>query len=144
RFRAATKDFSEALPPAAESMHRSASEWIDRVRDELRRLARGPVPRPVGGGIVVEHGGRLAMIAGSYSAQGWHFPKGGLDEGETSLDAALKETHEEAGLEAVPVDVPPLSVVARTFTETLGFGSPRVQKPVIYHPQCDYFGTPYL
>src|SRR5262249_5988287 len=124
-------------------MQSSRSVDIERVRAELRRLAPGPVPRPVGGGIVVERGGRLAMIKGSYTAPGWHFPKGGLDDGETTLAAALKETGEEAGLEALAVDAPALMVVAGKFRDALSFGSPRVSKAVIYHPQCVYFGTWY-
>jgi 8-oxo-dGTP pyrophosphatase MutT (NUDIX family) len=113
---------------------------IERVRQELLRLAHGPLPRPVAGGIVVARGARLAMILGGSRAAGWNFPKGGIDEGETSLQAALKETGEEAGLEALPVDVPPMSIEARVFRDTLGFGSPRGSKPAIYHPRCQYFG----
>src|SRR5262249_52976373 len=69
-----------------------------------------------------------------------NFPKGGIDEGETSLDAALKETGEEAGLEAKPVNLPSMSIAARVFRDTLGFGSPRGSTPAVYHRQCDYFG----
>jgi 8-oxo-dGTP pyrophosphatase MutT (NUDIX family) len=82
----------------------------------------------------------MAMILGGSRAAGWNFPKGGIEEGETSLEAALKETGEEAGLGATPVDVPPMSIAARVFRDTLGFGSPRGSTPAIYHRQCDYFG----
>ena len=30
--------------------------------------------------------------------QGWQFPQGGLDNGETTLDAVYRETQEEVGL----------------------------------------------
>jgi putative (di)nucleoside polyphosphate hydrolase len=35
----------------------------------------------------------------------WQFPQGGIDEGEAPLDAALRELHEETGIEPAKVEL---------------------------------------
>ena len=111
------------------------------VRAHLLALAQEPSPRPVAGGIVVNRAGQVALIYSTYANQGWHFPRGGLDEGETSLQGAIRETHEEAGVEVGPVDVPNLDLGGGgTFVEPLGFGSPRWPGTFVPRTSCDYFG----
>jgi 8-oxo-dGTP pyrophosphatase MutT (NUDIX family) len=109
-------------------------------RAALLRLAAEPTRRPVAGGIVVNRAGQVVLVYSSFAGQGWHFPKGGLDEGEGTLEAALKETHEEAGVEVRGLDLPPLDLgPGGTFHDVLAFGSPRGQPTLRYHSHCHYF-----
>lgn len=117
---------------------------IDPIRHSLIQSAGQERIRPVAGVAVVDGKGRLALVYSSYGGQGWHFPKGGIDEHETPSEAALKELAEEAGLVARPVSERVFEIGGGTFTQTLGFGSPRVQPPnLIHHPVCDYFGQTF-
>jgi 8-oxo-dGTP diphosphatase len=54
------------------------------------------------GGIVFrEEDGQIAVLVTQSSAHdGWIFPKGHLEHGETSSDAALREVKEETGVDA--------------------------------------------
>ena len=54
------------------------------------------------GGIVFrEDNGQVAVLVTQSSAHdGWIFPKGHLEHGETSSDAALREVKEETGVDA--------------------------------------------
>lgn len=56
------------------------------------------------GGIVFNKGGQVLLVkAGSLrdeSKKHWKFPKGHIDEGESSKDAALREIEEETGIKA--------------------------------------------
>ncbi len=116
---------------------------IEPIRHALLQTAGRDTLRPVAGVAVVDGQGRLALVYSSYGGQGWHFPKGGIDEHETPIEAALKELAEEAGLVARPVSERLFPVRGGTFTQTLGFGSPRIQPAnQIHHPLCDYFGRP--
>lgn len=49
------------------------------------------------GVIVQEAGGRILLVEGLGNK--WSFPKGRRQEGETFLDAALREAREEAGID---------------------------------------------
>jgi 8-oxo-dGTP pyrophosphatase MutT (NUDIX family) len=118
-----------------------SADPVKLVRDRLAALGRQPCPRPAAGGIVVNRAGQVVLVYSSYVAQGWHFPKGGLDEGETTLEAAIKETHEEAGVEVQPVQWPAFDMgPGGIFEESLGFGSPRGHPSLIPNQTCDYFG----
>ena len=117
---------------------------IEPIRHALIQTAGRDTIRPVAGVAVVDGRGKLALVYSSYGGQGWHFPKGGIDEHESPPEAALKELAEEAGLVAQPVSDRLFPVQGGTFTQTLGFGSPRVQPAnQIHHPECDYFGQPF-
>ncbi len=64
----------------------------------------------------------------------WEFPKGGIDEGETALDAALRELEEETGLTPGDVTLVPGFEHTERYRFTLGQGDERtiVQKQVTY------------
>lgn len=45
------------------------------------------------------------MLFKRYQQASWQFPQGGIDEGETPLEAMHRELHEEVGLQATQVQV---------------------------------------
>lgn len=57
------------------------------------------VPRPSAGGIVLGPDGRLVVV--EQHGNTWSFPKGGIEEGETAREAAVREIREETGLSAL-------------------------------------------
>ncbi len=84
-------------------------------------------PRPVAGGVVVNGEGQVLLAYSTYAGQGWHFPKGGLDEGETPLECAVREVEEEGGVKTRALPSLPAFDLAggSTFSEPLAWGSPR-------------------
>jgi 8-oxo-dGTP pyrophosphatase MutT (NUDIX family) len=66
--------------------------------------------RDVSAGIIVFHrspdGCRFLLLLSRLTKRPlWEFPKGGVDEGETVMEAALRELHEETGLAAGDVSM---------------------------------------
>ena len=52
--------------------------------------------------VVVEHAGQVLVVREAKHGQLWYAPAGGLEAGETIRDAAIRETHEEAGVLVEP------------------------------------------
>ena len=65
----------------------------------------------------------------------WEFPKGGVDEGETVLQAALRELFEETGISEEEVRLIP----EFQRTEDYRFTSGRTDKRSLIHKQVTYF-----
>ena len=71
----------------------SLSLIIDQITDAVGEInsTSTPARRLVGGGVVVDSRGRVLVCYSDFAYQGWHFPKGGLDEEEDTLTGAIRE-----------------------------------------------------
>jgi 8-oxo-dGTP pyrophosphatase MutT (NUDIX family) len=112
----------------------SLSLTIDQLADAIGVInsTSTPARRLVGGGVVVDARGRVLMCYSDFAYQGWHFPKGGLDEGEDTLQGAIREVEEESGgVIARPYsgDVVFALQPGKVYREPLGFGSSRAEPP---------------
>lgn len=65
-----------------------------------------PIPRlrPAVRGLVVDHDDRLLLVRLVFGARAWWvLPGGGIDEGESEMDALRRELLEEVGLDAADI-----------------------------------------
>jgi 8-oxo-dGTP pyrophosphatase MutT (NUDIX family) len=112
----------------------SLSLIIDQIADAIGVInsTSTPAQRLVGGGVVVDARGRLLLCYSEFAYQGWHFPKGGLDEGEDTLTGAIREVEEESGgVIAKPYmgNVVFALKPGKVYREPIGFGSSRSEPP---------------
>ena len=56
--------------------------------------------------LVWDEAGRVLLVRHTY-AKGWHLPGGGVERGETAVDAVVREAAEEGGVEAT---APPILI----------------------------------
>ena len=76
---------------------RRASEYaLRRVLHTYWRFQRGMTLGVRG--LVVDEAGRIFLVKHSY-VRGWHLPGGGVERGETMLDALIRELAEEGNIE---------------------------------------------
>ncbi len=64
-------------------------------------MARDPVPTWYFSLVVVRRGDRFVLVHERKHAQAWYLPAGRAEPGETLVEAALRETREEAGIPIV-------------------------------------------
>ena len=55
-------------------------------------------PKRLSCGVVILNGEREVLLCHVTGQNHWNLPKGGIDPGETPLEAAIRETREESGL----------------------------------------------
>src|SRR5438309_2116005 len=103
---------------------------IDQIADAIGMInsTSTPARRMVGGGVVVDARGRLLVCYSEFAYQGWHFPKGGLDEGEDTLTGAIREVEEESGgviAKAYSGNIVFALRPGKVYREPISFGSSR-------------------
>ena len=76
-----------------------------RKRLELSSLLRRPLTLGVKA-VVTDVDQRILLVRHGY-LPGWHFPGGGVDAGETCVEALARELEEEA---MIAIDAPPLLI----------------------------------
>lgn len=60
---------------------------------------RKPLPTWYFAMVIVRHEGRFAVVREKKHGQLWYFPAGRVEAGETLVEAAVRETKEEAGID---------------------------------------------
>jgi 8-oxo-dGTP pyrophosphatase MutT (NUDIX family) len=79
-----------------DSLRRSFEPVLQRLLHFYWRVARGGA---IGvRALVIDGAGRVFLIKHSYIA-GWHLPGGGVEVGETLMEALARELHEEGNIE---------------------------------------------
>jgi len=79
-----------------ESVRRACEPAIRRVLHFYWRFARGMTLGVRA--LVVDQSGRIFLVKHSY-VSGWHLPGGGVEPGETVVDALIRELAEEGNIE---------------------------------------------
>jgi 8-oxo-dGTP pyrophosphatase MutT (NUDIX family) len=59
-------------------------------------------PKRLSCGVVILNPGRELLLCHVTGQNHWDLPKGGIDPGETPLEAAVRETREESGVKLAP------------------------------------------
>ena len=84
------------------ALRRAIEMALQRMADVLGRLTRGMTLGVRA--FVIDPAGRVFLVKHSY-VSGWHLPGGGVEPGETLIDALIRELREEGNLEPT---APPL------------------------------------
>lgn len=90
--RAIVTDFKHVIEP----IRRVSEPAIRRVLHFYWRFARGLTLGVRA--LVIDEAGRIFLVQHSY-VSGWHLPGGGVERGETMLDALIRELAEEGNIE---------------------------------------------
>ena len=85
-----------------QALRRAIEMSLQRMADVLGRLTRGMTLGVRA--LVIDPDGRIFLVKHSY-VSGWHLPGGGVEPGETLIDALVRELREEGNLEPT---APPL------------------------------------
>lgn len=96
--------------------------------------------RDLSAGVIVFHereeGRRYLLLLSRLTKRPlWEFPKGGVDPGETVLEAALRELQEESGLVGPDIRLVPGFEHSERYRFTAGKGESRI----IIHKEVHYF-----
>src|SRR6202171_3457489 len=78
------------------AVRRAIEMTLQRMADVLGRLTRGMTLGVRA--LVIDPDGRIFLVKHSY-VSGWHLPGGGVEPGETLIDALVRELREEGNLE---------------------------------------------
>ena len=96
-------------------------------------------PRRLSCGIVVLLESRELLLCHVTGQRHWDLPKGGIHAGETPLEAALRETHEETGLSlggAALLDLGPLPYLAKKDLHLFACLSHRIDLRELHCDSC--------
>ncbi len=91
-------------------------------------MSRDPVPAWFFVVVIVRQNNQFLLIQESRHGQTWYFPAGRVEPGETILEAAYRETLEEAG---IPVELDGLLRIEHT---SLPIGAVRMRFVFLAHP----------
>jgi 8-oxo-dGTP pyrophosphatase MutT (NUDIX family) len=93
---------AKVIRTGLKALRRAIEMALQRVADVLGRLTRGMTLGVRA--LVIGSDGRVFLVKHSYVG-GWHLPGGGVEPGETLIDALIRELREEGNLEPT---APPL------------------------------------
>src|ERR1700709_1006875 len=93
-------------------------------------MSRDPIPTWCFALVVVRLGERWLLVHERKHGQGWYLPAGRVEPGETFVEAAVRETREEAGIEVT------LDGIVRIEHSPTGEGA-RMRIVFVGHPADD-------
>jgi 8-oxo-dGTP pyrophosphatase MutT (NUDIX family) len=94
--RVAWKDVMTSKRTVIDALRTACEPALRRVLHVYWRFARGMTLGVRG--LVIDDRGRIFLVKHSY-VNGWHLPGGGVETGETVIDALIRELAEEGNIE---------------------------------------------